>query len=639
MPKKILLFTLVCLAVLAVPSVASATSTPPGWVTMVSESGDYIGQGHNELFDDGTVGLDGGLGYVSVHTPTPAGGVFGYTIEFAPPSGQDLQIGEYDNAERYPFEPVSSPGLTVSGDGRGCNEDFGRFIIKDIHVDGGGVVDRFWALYEQHCENAGAPALFGEIKLGEPVSANPETAEPSEIDWPSTPVGVTGTSVPVTVVAGGSGATVSSVSLGGTNPSDFAVQSNGCNGSSGVLAAGGRCTITVAPHPTTSGDRSAQLSITDSGAHVTNVPLVVHANPTTTTTVEPSLSSSIFGTPITFNAGVASTSPGTPTGDVDFSAEGFGLGSAVLGGNGHTSGGPVAILDVGGAVTASYVGDSSFGPSEGMLAPNVQPAHTSITLTSSANPAPIGSSVTITAKVSNTDTSIVPFGSVQFFQDGAPILYPLSLDDNGETGIIGKLPTGRYVISAQYIDDTAAVPDFVGSNTSFTQTVGNPPPAPVAGTTTSGTQPGAPGAAVVPSNSFVLGKPTTSRGVIVIPAQSHTAGQYTYVAKVVAAGAAGHTAKARLPQFGSGMVTAGTGGSIVKLRIAPGVRARRLLARHKQLSVKVTVRFRSILGGLPGVSVLTVTVKPKKRVSARGSALLGRSRSGQRVIYLPLRRR
>ena len=87
--------------------------------------------------------MSGNAGTVVVTTPSPAGAAFGYTMDFAAPTGGQLSVGEYDNAERYPFESAGHPGLDISGDGRGCNQDFGWFIIKDIHLDGGGKVDRF----------------------------------------------------------------------------------------------------------------------------------------------------------------------------------------------------------------------------------------------------------------------------------------------------------------------------------------------------------------------------------------------------------------------------------------------------------------------------------------------------------------
>jgi hypothetical protein len=72
---------------------------------------------------------------------------------------QPLVVGEYLNAERYPFQSYLKPGLDVSGDGRGCNTLTGKFKISDIRWIGGTLV-RFVAAFEQHCEGVSA-ALRG----------------------------------------------------------------------------------------------------------------------------------------------------------------------------------------------------------------------------------------------------------------------------------------------------------------------------------------------------------------------------------------------------------------------------------------------------------------------------------------------
>jgi hypothetical protein len=149
--------------------------------------------------------------------------------------------------------------------------DFGRFVVKDIHVADSGNVDRFWALYEQHCESPGAPALFGEVRVGEPPASAPETVEPAAISWPATALGAAGTHVPVFVIAGSRGAHVKSVTVAGADKGDFVVEADGCSGK--TLAAGARCRVDIAPQPTATGDRRANLLISDAGGAVSTVPI------------------------------------------------------------------------------------------------------------------------------------------------------------------------------------------------------------------------------------------------------------------------------------------------------------------------------------------------------------------------------
>lgn len=65
--------------------------------------------------------------------------------------GYPLEITTYDHAQRWPFQAADHPGLSLSGDGRGCNTLTGRFQIEELEVENN-VLKRFTATYEQHCE-------------------------------------------------------------------------------------------------------------------------------------------------------------------------------------------------------------------------------------------------------------------------------------------------------------------------------------------------------------------------------------------------------------------------------------------------------------------------------------------------------
>lgn len=78
----------------------------------------------------------------------------------------DLGPGVYEMAQRYPFQQPDHPGLSISGDGRGCNTLTGRFQIHELVRDASGLV-RSLATFEQHCEG-GANALRGCIRYARP---------------------------------------------------------------------------------------------------------------------------------------------------------------------------------------------------------------------------------------------------------------------------------------------------------------------------------------------------------------------------------------------------------------------------------------------------------------------------------------
>ena len=53
-----------------------------------------------------------------------------WTLDFATPQGQALTAGTtYDNVARYPFQTSTQPGLSLYGDGRGCNTVTGSFTV------------------------------------------------------------------------------------------------------------------------------------------------------------------------------------------------------------------------------------------------------------------------------------------------------------------------------------------------------------------------------------------------------------------------------------------------------------------------------------------------------------------------------
>lgn len=130
----------------------------------VSDSGDYIGQGVTKSYAGATTifGLSGSLSNL---TFTVSGLRDTWTVQLVAPSGQQLVAGTtYSGATRAPFQG-SGPGLSVSGDGRGCNTLTGDFTINAIQADGQGNVTALDATFDQHCEGATA-ALHGTINDG-----------------------------------------------------------------------------------------------------------------------------------------------------------------------------------------------------------------------------------------------------------------------------------------------------------------------------------------------------------------------------------------------------------------------------------------------------------------------------------------
>jgi hypothetical protein len=70
--------------------------------------------------------------------------------------GRPLTETVYDDAERWPFQAPQHPGLSLSGDGRGCNTLTGRFQILELTITDNELA-KITATYEQHCE--GGPGV------------------------------------------------------------------------------------------------------------------------------------------------------------------------------------------------------------------------------------------------------------------------------------------------------------------------------------------------------------------------------------------------------------------------------------------------------------------------------------------------
>jgi hypothetical protein len=168
---------------------AFAQTTPPTPLTLfqfVSAPGDYIGQGQTVILTptqvtfntQNTVGSNVVSFYLNNFSISPSGPYIFWSVDFSAPNGAPLAVGTYLNATRYPFQAATVPGLAIYGDGRGCNQDFGQFQVKEIAYDSTtGLLDKFAADFVQTCESLTAPALIGAIRYNSSIPA-PELFEP-----------------------------------------------------------------------------------------------------------------------------------------------------------------------------------------------------------------------------------------------------------------------------------------------------------------------------------------------------------------------------------------------------------------------------------------------------------------------------
>lgn len=150
---------------------------PQTFIYLNSQSGDWVGGGTKQFFTpaDGTFTAqtlyNGGV-EISFNTSNYSS--FWY-LDFGPADGQAFTPGVYEGAQRFAFHSPTKPGIDVSGDGRGCNTDAGRFLLSDLAFNSDGTVQRFAVDFEQHCEGA-PPALYGSVRYNSSISAIPRVS-------------------------------------------------------------------------------------------------------------------------------------------------------------------------------------------------------------------------------------------------------------------------------------------------------------------------------------------------------------------------------------------------------------------------------------------------------------------------------
>jgi hypothetical protein len=173
-------------------------------------------------------------------------------------SRQNLAVGYYGNAQRYPFMEPGRPGISISPLGF-CHDQTGNFEVRDIRFDGLAIT-RIWITYQRFCnlvQPADIEPAFGEIRLGYPTTAY--DTSPRVVRWPEgTEVGRASSDVPVRLRRTSTSAVdVTSVSVAGRHAGDFPIRHSGC---AGALSAEG-CTIRVGFAPRGPGPRHANLRV------------------------------------------------------------------------------------------------------------------------------------------------------------------------------------------------------------------------------------------------------------------------------------------------------------------------------------------------------------------------------------------
>ena len=272
---------------------------------------------------------------------------------------------------------------------------------------------------------------------------------------------------------GGTVSLTATVASGAGTPTGTVTFTDGATTLGTVSLSSGQAALSTASlatgtHPITATYSGAASFLTSASAPLSQV---VNSAPTTTV-VSASPNPSVNGSAVAVTATVSS-SAGTPTGTVEFADGATSLGSATV-----TNG--VATLSVstlgGGShvISATYAGDGTFAPSTSApLTQVVNAAPSTTTLTASANPTTLGTTITYTATV--TSGVGVPTGTV-VFQDGATLIATASLSNGTATVSLSDLTVGSHALTASYNGSV----DVAASTSAALTEVVNPAPTSVA---------------------------------------------------------------------------------------------------------------------------------------------------------------
>ena len=131
------------------------------YLCMSSADGDFIGLDELWLENEENVG-DFTITSTANRIALVANG---WNLVF---SAENINIGVYENATRAPFNELPNSGLSVSGNGRGCNQLKGRFEIYEYVHDAETDTWQFAANFEQQCDGKGF--LRGVIRLNSEIT-------------------------------------------------------------------------------------------------------------------------------------------------------------------------------------------------------------------------------------------------------------------------------------------------------------------------------------------------------------------------------------------------------------------------------------------------------------------------------------
>jgi hypothetical protein len=190
-----------------------------------------------------------------------------WRLRFVPPQGQTLQVGHYADAG---VQTPLTADLLITRESSGCNRPTGSFTIHEISFDGAGEPQVLAASFEHWCDPLSGSPIVGLVRVNSNAPVALLSTPATSRGFGSVTAGETGALRTYTLEAFGElPVTVTDVDVSGKNPLDFPLSSDGCSGV--TLDSGETCTFMLRFTPKATGERTAQLRISNTAPEGTRV--------------------------------------------------------------------------------------------------------------------------------------------------------------------------------------------------------------------------------------------------------------------------------------------------------------------------------------------------------------------------------
>jgi subtilase family serine protease len=161
-----------------------------------------------------------------------------------------------------------------------------------------------------------------------------------------------------------------------------------------------------------------------------------------------------------FSAAVSSTKSGTPTGTVQFYANGSALGAPVTLSSATATTAALSFSSAGTYyITAMYTGDKNYAGSTAPGFSFVVTGLTSVTtVTASSTSIPFGTTGTFSTSVTPSSGTTTPTGTVRFWVLGTMVASVQLVNGHATTPAMSAPPIGSYTVTAEYLGDSIYSP-------------------------------------------------------------------------------------------------------------------------------------------------------------------------------------